>query len=313
MKCLIKSLNGVVNNPSLKKFDTVMIQLREAGLYNMRLPLCSAKLSSGFFTDSTGVSDYGTEIDPTSDTVYIKTEGPATLELSEYSLASGSLILDVSPNNADYKRSNKVIVDINDITANSNTRLSVLRLGPPETGYTGEGAVLKGDLNSIMPYAEEMSLAGCSGATRRFVADDLIRTYATDANLTKLSLYATPCTINTECLIGKYYMTFYPPTNVIGDFKYFADIKNTYVVMSATAYKKVTGSIEDYILRSFANELEEGYTSRRQLKLRARPTMAITFEGTPINELLPEELPTRVVFTWDNDWPITQEVTMTTE
>ena len=313
MKCLIKSLNGVVNNPSLKKFDTVMIQLREAGLYNMRLPLCSAKLSSGFFTDSTGVSDYGTEIDPTSDTVYIKTEGPATLELSEYSLASGSLILDVSPNNADYKRSNKVIVDINDITANSNTRLSVLRLGPADTANTGDGAVLKGDLNSIMPYAEEMSLAGCSGATRRFVADDLIRTYATDANLTKLSLYATPCTINTECLIGKYYMTFYPPTNVIGDFKYFADIKNTYVVMSATAYKKVTGSIEDYILRSFANELEEGYTSRRQLKLRARPTMAITFEGTPINELLPEELPTRVVFTWDNDWPITQEVTMTTE
>ena len=305
MKCLMKSLAAVVNNPNLKKFDTVIVRMRMAGNYTMSIPGCYCRITNGYFSDDTYTLEDGTE-GYKSGTIYMVTTGEATIELSEYSSASGTF----------KASSSKYVVDINDILSNTDTRLTMVQLGYDGTSTSGNGAVIRGDFASVVPFVQKLVVSGCTGAVRGFTIDNMIINYATAENLTHLNIYATPITLHTEALEGKYYLTILPSNVTRGEFKYFADVVNTTIQFSNTGLRYVTGSVEDYIHRVFENEATidpEIYPARRSVKIRVRPTMGITLGGVPvIQQISSDPLPTYVTFSWGDNYLIDGEITVTT-
>lgn len=305
MKCLIKSLAGTVDNPNLKKFDTVTVRMRIPGNYTMDIPGCYCRITGGYFSDSTYTLEGDTEGYKTG-TIYMVITGEATIELSDYSLASGT-----------FKASgNRYVVDINDILSNTNTRLTSVLLGYDGTASSGNGATIKGDFSAATPYVQKLVVSGCTGAVRGFTIDDIIINYATEDNLTHLNIYATPITLHTEALAGKYYLTILPSNITKGEFKYFADVVNTTIQFSNTGWRFVTGSVEDYIHRVFENEAELDpsiYPARRSVKVRVRSTMNITLNGVPVmQQITSDPLPTYVTFSWGDNYLIDGEITVTT-
>ena len=307
MKCLIKSLDGIVDNPNLKKYDTLIVRIREVGNRTAIIPGCFCKLTGGYFSDSTYTEDNGTEGFKSGTVYMVITSNDATIELSDYSMASGTI---------DF-HNNKYVVDINDALSNTDTRLTAALFGYDGTSSSGNGAVLKGSLADIIPYTQKLVLSGCTGAVRGATIDDIIINYANENNLKQLNIHATPIRLHTEALAGKYYLEILPSNTIIGELKYFADVVTTTLQISNTGWKYLTGSVEDYVQRVFANESEldpEIYPKRRTFRVRARTSMNITLGGVPVVSQIPADpFPTYVRFTWTDNYPIDGEITLTTE
>ena len=306
MKCLVTRLNAVVDNDNLKKFDTLCVDISAPGNYSIKCTGGTGVVSGGYFSDSTYTDNEGTTMELDGTAYFTITESKGKLEIRNMSNLSGELVV-----------ANKYFtVKLEEVFQNVN-KLSTIRLGnnTNSSGYTFTKLI--GSFDDVAPNCNYLIMVGCQ--TNGSV-DNLIKNFATSDNLTRLWLFATKATLNMSSIEGKHNLAITLSDNTTGDIKYYADTTNTSLMATQTLAENLSGSIEDYIARTFENARNDSFTKDRKLKIRMRTgfTNVTVFGSSIVNQYpdpsSPDASKDYIVFTWNADWESHQnQITITFE
>ncbi|MBR0166135.1 MAG: hypothetical protein IJQ13_04575 [Prevotella sp.] len=298
MKCLVTRLNAVVDNDNLKKFDTLCVDISAPGNYSITCTGGTGVVSGGYFSDSTYTDNDGTTMELGGNVYFTITESKGKLEIRNMSNLSETLTI----NNRYFT------VQLEEVFQNVN-KLSTIRLGN-STNTSGTFTKCLGNLDDVAPNCNHLTMVGCQITCS---ADNLVKNYATSDNLTRLWLYATKATLNLSSLDGKHNLAIILPDNATGDIKYLADVTNTSLIATQTLAGNLSGSIEDYIARTFENARNDSFTKDRKLRIRMRTgfTNVTVFGSSIVNQYpdpsSPDAAKDYIVFTWNADWESHQD------